>query len=70
MLEWYLVAWLFIGGQWVQGDNLDGWHAIQQPSFQVCQEKLKRANAINLHNRDKVRFSCDLRGENEETNRA
>lgn len=56
-MEWFLVIWLFYEGQWIQGDRIEGWQSIPQPSKEICLVKLKKAFDLNIDNPN-IRFTC------------
>ena len=47
-MEYLLVVYFLMGGDWIRGDNLEGWGAIAYPTEAVCLERKARAEEIHL----------------------
>ena len=66
-MEYLLVVYLLMGGDWVRGDELDGWGSIPYPAEEVCLQRKARAEEIqadlkriNPRAYDK-RYACEPR---------
>ncbi len=66
-MEYLLVVYLLMGGDWVRGDEFDGWGSIPYPAQEVCLQRKARAEEIqadlkriNPRAYDK-RFACEPR---------
>ena len=57
MMKWSLIAWILQNDVWIQGDLLDGWGMIEQPSKAECLTKIKRAFDISGGDAP-IRFTC------------
>ena len=42
-----LVIFLLINGQWINGNNLDGWGEREQPSLEVCVERVEHIRTLH-----------------------
>ncbi len=45
-MEYLLVVYLLMGGDWVRGDELEGWGSIAYPAEEVCLQRKARAEEI------------------------
>ena len=66
-MEYLLVVYFLMSGEWIRGDELDGWGSLPLPSQEICLERRQRAEKIheelmisNPSARDK-RFECEPR---------
>lgn len=47
-MEYLLVVYILMSGDWIRGDELDGWGAIAYPTEVVCLERKARAEEIQV----------------------
>ncbi len=66
-MEFLLVVYLLMGGDWVRGDEFEGWGPIPYPTEELCRQRKARAEEIqadlkrvNPRAFDK-RFACEPR---------
>ncbi len=45
-MEYLLVVYFLTSGDWVSGDELDGWAPIAYPTQELCLERKARAEEI------------------------
>ncbi len=45
-MEYLLVVYFLLSGDWVRGDELDGWAPIAYPTPELCLERKARAEEI------------------------
>ena len=45
-MEYLLVVYFLMSGDWVRGDELDGWASIPYPTQELCLERKARAEEI------------------------
>ena len=64
-MKFLLVVFILMDGNWVRGDEIEGWGSVRYPSEQRCHESKTRAETIQLdlkvknpHAFDK-RFVCE-----------
>jgi hypothetical protein len=58
-MKWFLVCWLFIGGEWVSGDMVDGWGAYRMDNAIDCYRAADRANMNS--DGSLIKFECEGR---------
>ena len=66
-MEYLLVVYILMGGDWVRGDPQQGWGPMPYPTEEICLQRKARAEEIqadlkrvNPRAFDK-RFACELR---------
>ena len=66
-MEYLLVVYFLMGGDWIRGDELEGWGAIPYPTEAVCLQRKARAEEIQL-DLERInpralakRYSCEIR---------
>ncbi len=47
-MEYLLVVYFLMGGDWIRGAELEGWGAIPYPTEAVCLERKARAEEIQV----------------------
>ena len=47
-MEYLLVVYIFMGGDWIRGDQLEGWGAMPYPTEAVCLDRKLRAEEIQV----------------------
>lgn len=68
-MKYLLVVFILINGEWVRGDDLEGWSAISYETLDRCLESKKRANEIQLNLKRinarafEKRFVCEPQGD-------
>ena len=68
-MEWFIVVYFLIQGNWIEAEKLDkeGWSPIIQPTYNICVEKINESNQrfekiadyreIQLD----IKFNCECR---------
>ncbi len=47
-MEYLLVVYILMGGDWTRGDEIDGWGSMPYPTEAVCLERKARAEEIQV----------------------
>ncbi len=45
-MDFLLVVYLLMGGDWVRGDEFEGWGSIPYPTEEICFQRKARAEEI------------------------
>ncbi len=45
-MEYLLVVYLLMSGEWVRGDDIDGWGSLPYPTLEECLESKARGEKL------------------------
>ena len=66
-MEYLLVVYILMNGNWVRGDEIEGWASIAYASEQICLERKASAEALQVELKTRnpqaydKRFECEPR---------
>ena len=62
-MKWWLIVFILTANGWEPGENFDGWWALEQTSFEACEQHRDFANKVNSDTSlaDKICFACEQR---------